>query len=192
MFGPLWHPNQDSKGYGVVPYLAFLVLLFALPPSGVFAASERGEKGLATTFSLSSRREPIHIQADRLDFNYEAKKAVYTGKVVVIQGDTTLRSDQLTVTYEEGQGGRRLKEVVAMGRVQIEQGERRAFGDQAVFDEKSRTVTLRGHAVLHEGPSRIEGEKIVVFLDEGRSQVVGGKGRVKAVLYLQQEDEEKQ
>ena len=66
----------------------------------------------------------------------------------------------------------------------VTQGNRQAKGEKAVFDEKSRTVTLSGNPVLHDGLNQVEGETVVVFLDEGRSQVMGGKERVKAVFHL--------
>jgi lipopolysaccharide export system protein LptA len=141
--------------------------------------------------SLASKGEPLHIRADRLEFDYQAKQAVYQGNVIVTQGELTLKSERLIVRYEEGEeGGRRLKEVVASGDVRVRRGEREATGERAVFDEARRTVTLSGNAVLREGASRIEGERVVVYLDEGRSEVVGGRKRVKAMLYMKEGEEQ--
>lgn len=145
------------------------------------------KKGSADILSLTSRHEPIHIQADGLEFDYHAKRIVYRGNVIVTQGNVVIHSDVLTMTYEDGDEGQRLREVVATGNVVVAEGDRQARGEKAVFDEKSRTVTLSGNAVLHEGPNQVEGETIVVFLDEGRSKVMGGKKRVKAVFYLRKD-----
>lgn len=174
-----------------------LLLLVLVPfPGGLRAQGEPkgtqaeqrpdtgSEKGFADALSFASRREPIYIQADGLEFDYHAKRVVYRGSVVVTQGDVAINSDVLTITYEDGSGGQRLKEAVATGNVIFTKGNRQARGEKAVFDEKSRTVTLSGNAVVHDGPSQVEGETIVVFLDEDRLKVMGGKERVKAVFHL--------
>ena len=69
------------------------------------------------------------------------------------------------------------------GDVQITKGQRRASGGRAVFDNSARTVTLSEQAKLQDGPNEIAGEKVVVYLDEERSVVEGGRDRVRAVLY---------
>ena len=42
---------------------------------------------------------------------------------------------------------------------------------------------LSQNAVVHDGPNEVSGDRIVVYLDEERSVVEGGGGRVKAVLF---------
>ncbi len=149
------------------------------------APSHSKGKDLSNAFSLTSRREPIYIQADGLEFDYHAKRIVYRGNVTVTQGEVVIRSDALTVTYEEEGEEQRLTEVMAAGSVVVTEGDRQARGKKAVFDEESRTVTLSGNAVLRKGPNQVEGETIVIFLDEGRSKVIRGKkDRVKAVFHL--------
>ena len=45
-------------------------------------------------------------------------------------------------------------------------------------------LVLGGDPVLRDGPNEVTGDRIVVYLDEGRSVVEsGGKKRVSAVLY---------
>ena len=156
-----------------------------LNPGSTSAPSPSKGKDLSNAFSLTSRREPIYIQADGLEFDYQAKRLVYRGNVTVTQGEVMIRSDALTVTYEEEGEEQRLREVVATGNVVMTEGDRQARGKKAVFDEESRTVTLSGKAVLKDPAMQIEGETIIVFLDEGRSKVIRGeKERVKAVFHL--------
>ena len=61
-------------------------------------------------------------------------------------------------------------------------GERHASGERAVFDDAARTVTLSGRARLRDGTNEVAGERVVVYLDEQRSVVDGGPGRVSAIL----------
>ena len=67
--------------------------------------------------------------------------------------------------------------------MRIDQGTRWAVGGRAVFDQTQRTLVLTENPVLHDGPNEVAGDRVVVFLDEDRSVVEGGRKRVKAVLY---------
>lgn len=66
----------------------------------------------------------------------------------------------------------------------ITQGERRATGGKAVFNQVDRQIALVENPVLRDGPNEVRGERLTVYLDEGRSVMESGKkGRVSAVLY---------
>ena len=145
----------------------------------------------ADSLSLTSRKDPIHIRSHDLEFFYEERRIQYRGNVVVTQGDMTLKSDRLTVLYEDPASAtsdtaaqQRLKRIVAEGRVEITSGGRRATSRKAIFNQKKRTVTLRGNAVLQEGSNRVKGDIVTVFLDEKRSIVKGGKGKRQAQMVL--------
>jgi lipopolysaccharide export system protein LptA len=132
--------------------------------------------------SFSSSRAPVSVTADHLEFDYRARVLKYTGDVVATQGDMKLESKTLTVTLD-GKVQNRVKEVVAQGQVRLSQGTRWATGGRAVFDQPHGTVVLSDHAVMHDGPNQVSGDRVVVYLDQERSVVEGGSGRVKAVLY---------
>jgi lipopolysaccharide export system protein LptA len=67
--------------------------------------------------------------------------------------------------------------------VRIDNGTRWATGGRAVFEQGNRTFVLTETPVLHDGSNEVTGDRVIVYLDENRSEVVGGKKRVKAVLY---------
>lgn len=138
--------------------------------------------GLLGGFAISGQDGPVHIDADRMEFDYKTRVLTYRGSVVVTQADLTLRSHVLRVTLDADHADKP-REVVAEGEVQIDKGQRRATGGRAVFDNAARTVTLSEAARLHDGPNEVAGERVVVFLDEQRSVVEGGQERVRAVLY---------
>lgn len=137
---------------------------------------------LLGALSFGSSHEPISVSANALDFDYRTRVLTYRGEVVATQGDMKLTSNTLTVSLDTKQG-ERLKEVVAEGSVRMSKGTRWATGGRAVFDQTNRTVVLSQDAVLHDGLNQVSGERVVVYLDEQRSVVDGGTGRVKAVLY---------
>ena len=53
-------------------------------------------------------RQPIDVNADQLDVNDASKTARFTGNVTATQGDSTLKSPELTVTYEGKAAGAQL------------------------------------------------------------------------------------
>ncbi|MBY0277983.1 lipopolysaccharide transport periplasmic protein LptA [Candidatus Binatia bacterium] len=149
-------------------------------------AASRGEGSPLGQLSLNSSNEPIHVKSDELEFDYQANKVVYRGTVNVVQGDVTIDCKELVVNLARAQGkdDLQLQEVVAIGDVVITQGQRKATGGRAVFDQVKRQVTLLENPMLRDGPNEVAGERIVVFLDENRSVVESSpKKRVSAILY---------
>ena len=194
-------PTRAGTGWVVFPpLLALTFLLYAATLAAEDVqqrtpspTSQDSTATLADSLSLTSRKDPIHIRSHDLEFFYEEKRIQYRGNVVVTQGDMTLKSDVLTVLYEDPTPiptasdttvRQRLKRIVAEGNVEITSGERRATSRRAVFNEEKRTVTLRGNAVLQEGANQVKGDIVTVFLDEKRSVVQGGKGKRQAQMVL--------
>jgi lipopolysaccharide export system protein LptA len=147
--------------------------------------STPGPDSLLGALSFSANREPIAVSADAMEFDYRARVLAYKGSVEVTQGDMKLESKRLTVTLDEHPDNR-IKEVVADGEVRLSKGTRWATGEHAVFDQAHNTVVLSGNAELHDGPNQVTGDRVVVYLDEKRSVVEGGKGRVIAKLFPSQ------
>jgi len=143
--------------------------------------------------SLTSGQGPINIRSHKLEFFYNEKRVVYRGEIVATRGDGTLKSDELTVTYEDSPaakaavqpaaqtdstsgipGGQRIKEAVAEGNVEITSTDRRATCKKAVFNEIARTVVLSGDVVLRQSDNEVRGQTVTVYLDEGRTVVERG------------------
>jgi lipopolysaccharide export system protein LptA len=178
--------------------LAALIAAALLPAPALAEPARAGRGGgLLDTEALGNRKDPITVTSDRLEYDYKANVVVYKGEVVATQGQVRLRSDTLTVAFdadgaqpaaktqalEAGQGTHRLRDIVAVGGVRIDSGTRWATGGRAVFDQRKRTVVLTEDPVLHDGSNEVAGDRVVVYLDEDRSVVEGGRKRVKAVLY---------
>lgn len=178
--------------------LTLLALVLAATAAGSVERSGGTTPGGLFQLGGGGSKEPITVTADRLEYDYKSNVLVYRGSVEAVQGKATLHSDVLTVTFlrEEGKDGQKptsvdpteggtskLQEIVAAGNVRIDQGTRWATGGRAVFDQVKRTVVLSENPMLHDGPNEVAGDRVVVFLDEDRSVVEGGRKRVKAVLH---------
>ena len=64
----------------------------------------------ANTFAASN--DPINIEADNAKIIEKEGKSVYTGNVLLIQGDTRMNADSVTVYSESG----KLTQITATGR----------------------------------------------------------------------------
>jgi len=174
------------------------VVLTALASAAVAEPAREPATGgaLFDAGSLGSKKEPIVITADTLEYDYKSNVVVYRGDVVAVQGDTKVRSDTLTVTLAAqkndapadatDKGSQRLQEVVAAGNVRIDNATRWATGGHAVFEQGTRTLVLTENPVLHDGANEVSGERVTVYLDENRSVVESGRRRVKATVFPNQ------
>jgi len=157
----------------------------ASPAAAKGGAAEEGG-GFLGKLSLSSSNEPIVVRSDELEFAYQENRVVYRGSVNVVQGDLMIDCKELVVNLArtEEKENLELREVIAIGDVVITQGERKATGGRAIFDQQKRQITLLENPVLHDGPNEVSGERIVVYIDESRSVVESSpKKRVSAILY---------
>lgn len=144
---------------------------------------------------LGSNREPIKIDADRLDVFDKEGRAVFAGNVVAVQGDSTMKCTLLTVSYEAGRaatglgsaggnpltgGDTAIRKIDCKGPVTIVSKTQVATGDNAEFDRARNKVLLVGNAALSDGPNVTRGERVAYDLRTGIASIEGG--RVRALI----------
>lgn len=135
----------------------------------------------------AASREPLKIKSDTLHADNENKTAVFEGKVVARQGDLTLYSDRLAITYSGD--GRELSKVEAFGNVRIVQLNRQATGAHAVYEPKESRILLDGNPKVVQGDDVITGKLITYYVNEQKSVVTGGPSqRVEAVIHPRGKD----
>lgn len=81
---------------------------YALVALALMAAPAFAQQESASPFGgLGNSKDPIKIDADRLEIFDKEQRAVFSGNVVAVQGDTTMRCSQLVVHYDQSatQGG---------------------------------------------------------------------------------------
>jgi lipopolysaccharide export system protein LptA len=113
---------------------------------------------------------------------------IYRGDVVAKQGEVKLAADVLTLSLAADSTSE-LRTVVAEGNVRFSKGDRRASVRRAEYDQAKRLIILDQDAVLEDARGNVSGDRVSVYLDEGRTVVEGGEGRVRAVLRPAEETE---
>lgn len=147
---------------------------------------------------LGSGKDPIKIDADRLDVFDSEKRATFTGNVVAVQGDTTLRCSALNVFYEQSatsasgaaqpqaaqaEGDNNIRKLDCQGPVTVVSSEQTATGQHAVFDRVSNTVTLTGNVLLSQDKNVQQCDRIVYNLDTSVANCIARPGgRVQGVF----------
>ena len=134
--------------------------------------------------------EPIHITADRLVSDSNNNCAEFTGKVRVIQGQTTIDADRLKLLYMDnappatGINTGDIKTIEAYGNVRIQFDNRVAVGQKAVYITQEKKLILTGPgAKITLDPDVVEGDRIIFYRDDGRVEIQGG---VKAQIHSDQ------
>jgi lipopolysaccharide export system protein LptA len=134
----------------------------------------------------TSSKEPISIDADKLVYFDKEKKAIYSGNVVVVQGDTKMTCSAMTVFLDRsptpGTGlpgsrgggpspGSGLTRLEATGPVTVISKSQVATGDTAVYDKLENKVQLIGHVTLSDGQNTTKGDRLTYDLKTSQAMI---------------------
>jgi lipopolysaccharide export system protein LptA len=185
-----------------------VVVALAVPGSATAEATHPASPGpIQGVFQGQSQNQdqPIQIEAATLEVRDKSKTAIFSGNVVVVQGDTTMKCKSLVVFYgpEEGSGAAKpvataappaagppkgaqdIRRIEAHGGVTVTTKDHNASGDLGVYDLKAKTITLTGNVVVSQGKNVLRGERVVVDTTTGNARVESGattQNRVRALI----------
>jgi lipopolysaccharide export system protein LptA len=152
-----------------------LVCLYYLVPASVVLAAPAERKDRSSL--------PITVKSNEMTADNKGKTAVFSGKVVAKQGDITIFSDKLVVSYADK--SEQVEKIEAFGTVRIVQLNRTGYAEQALYDSRNGRIVLTGAPRVVQGADSISGKVITYYLDDDRSDVSSGgdpKSRVEAVI----------
>lgn len=154
-----------------------------------------------------NRDQPVKIEAASLEVRDKDKTAIFSGNVVVTQGDVIMKCKDLVVFYDQeggnpankgtmkaaqpGPGGKQsIRRLEARGGVTVIQKEQTATGAIGIFEMKTNTVTLEGGVVITQGSNVLRGDRLVVDLTTSAAKVESAKGRpVQGVFSTNSKDD---
>lgn len=140
----------------------------------------------------STGKEPISIDAARLDYFDKESKLVYAGDVVARQGASTLKGSTLTIflskkARETEKGTEAPSDIPApaaasaidrmevAGPVTLISNDQIATGDNGSYDKAANKITLLGNVKLTQATSIVSGDKLVYDLTSGKAEVSSGR-----------------
>lgn len=152
--------------------LRLVVMLAGCALAGGAAAQE-----LINT-STHDTSQPLEITADALEVEQDTQRAIFTGAVDAIQGDMKLTSDKLIVFYRDKEAAEQnaIYRIDVEGHVRFTTPTETAEGDNGTYDVDAGVIELVGNVVLTSGQDAIiKGNKLVMNLKTGQSEVSGGR-----------------
>ncbi len=144
---------------------ALLALLLAAPPLRAQGA-QIAFGGLKQDTSL-----PVEISADSLSVNQQDGTAVFSGNVIVGQGEMRLAAGEIRVAY--GADGKTIETLFATGGVTIANATDAAEAREAVYQVTTGEVVMSGDVLLTQGQNAITGQKLRLNLKSGTGVMEG-------------------
>jgi len=116
---------------------------------------------------------PVDFSAGSLELQDRADRVVLSGGVTATQAGLTLQANRVTAAYSSN-GGVDVNRLDATGGVTITKDDLRATSSSAIYDLDSSLITLLGNVRLVQGNNRLNGGRVVIDLNSGRSTINGG------------------
>ena len=138
-------------------------LLIATP---VFAQTNINLGGLS-----ADPNAPVEVSADSLTVDQDSGTAVFSGNVLIGQGDLRLSAGQVRVVYDGATGD--IARLIASGGATFVTATEAAEAQEADYDLVSGTLTLRGDVLLTQGASALSADEMTVNLNDGTAQMTG-------------------
>ena len=120
---------------------------------------------------------PVEVTADNLSVDQATGTAIFTGNVLIGQGEMRLSASRVLVVYRaNGDGIARLE---ATGGVTLVSGPDAAESERADYDIDKGTIVMSGNVLLAQGRNALSSDTMSVKLSDGTAQM---SGRVRTVL----------
>lgn len=120
---------------------------------------------------------PVEVTSDNLSVDQETGVALFTGNVVVGQGEMRLSAPRVLVVYDQTDRG--IDRMEATGGVTLVSGPDAAEADRADYNIDDGIIVMTGNVLLDQGLNAISGDRMDVQLDAGTAQM---KGRVRTII----------
>lgn len=120
---------------------------------------------------------PVEVTADNLSVDQGTGTAIFTGNVMIGQGEMRLSASRVLVVYRaEAEGIARLE---ATGGVTLVSGPDAAESERADYNIDDGTIVMSGNVLLAQGRNALSSDRMSVRLSDGTAQM---SGSVRTVL----------
>ncbi|MFX0543585.1 LptA/OstA family protein [Roseovarius sp. S4756] len=136
-------------------------------------------QGMQVAFGSAAQEGdlPVEVTAENLDVNQNDGTAVFTGDVIVGQGQMRLSAPRVLVVYLTDRSG--IASLQATGGVTLVSGEDAAEAARADYDVQTGMIQMEGDVLLVQGPAALTADRMSVDTVAGTARM---NGRVSTVL----------
>lgn len=121
--------------------------------------------------------QPVEVSADNLSVSQNDGSALFTGNVVIGQGEMRLAAPRVLVFYS--QDNSRIERLEATGGVTLVNGDQAAEAERADYRVNDGNIRMSGNVLLTQGANTLVSETMDVDLENGTARM---SGRVRTVL----------
>lgn len=157
------------------PYLLAALLATAATASG----QKQTPAPSAETSALDAPgpKRPISIRAPNFKVLGKENRAVYSGGVVAVRGDTRLTCQTLTANFDaKGE----VKRLDCVGKVVATDGDKWARGEKATYDNVSAILEVTGKPEARQGPNRMRGSLVRFYVGTDVIEVIDADTQVES------------
>ena len=153
-------------------------LMIALPQVAL------AQGGATSLLPGGNSKDPVSINAGKLDYLSKEQKLIYSGGVMARQGKSTLKASSLTIFLTSAPGGNgagagpapsgnSVQRMEAEGPVTVTSGQEVGTGAHATYEKATNRVVVTGHVTLTQGPNVTRGDVLTYNLTTGQAVVSG-------------------
>jgi len=154
-----------------------MIRLMALIAALVLGTSAAAQTNVALGGLTVDTTAAIEVTAESLKVDQDTATAVFSGDVVIGQGDLRLTAGEVTVVY--GDDTTEIAKLIATGGVTFVTATEAAEAQEADYDIVTGLLTLTGDVLLTQGASAISAERMRINVTDGTATM---DGRVRTVL----------
>lgn len=136
-------------------------------------------QGMQVAFGATAQDSdlPVEVTAENLDVDQTDGTAIFTGNVVIGQGQMRLSAPRVLVVYLQDRSG--ISSLSATGGVTLVSGEDAAEAREADYDVQTGMIDMAGDVLLVQGTTVLTSDKMAVDTVAGTARM---NGNVKTVL----------
>ncbi|MCH2163675.1 MAG: LptA/OstA family protein [Marinovum sp.] len=157
------------------------LLLSLLLTCGLAAGSIAQETQVGFGTVNANPDDPVEVTAQRLNVSEADGAAIFSGDVIIVQGQMRLTAPRVKVKYDDATGD--VSSMEATGGVTLVSGDEAAEASRADYDVADGMIVMTGNVLLTQGRSALTSDRMDVDLNDNTAVM---RGSVKTVLHRNQ------
>jgi lipopolysaccharide export system protein LptA len=149
----------------------------ALALALLFPLAVEAQTSIALGGLSADPNAPVEVTADTLTVDQDTGSAVFSGNVLIGQGDLRIAAAEVQVFYDEVSGA--IARFTASGGVTLATATEAAEAQNADYDLTAGVLVMTGEVLLTQGASALSAERMQINLREGTAVM---DGRVRTVF----------
>jgi lipopolysaccharide export system protein LptA len=140
-------------------------------------------QGSSVVLPGGNAKDPVNIDAAKLDYFDKEQKLVYTGNVIATQSESKLQAGKLIIYLAPknpkaaGTSLSQVRRMEAAGPVTLLSKDQIGTGDSGIYERSENKVYLVGNVTLSQGGNVTKGDKLIYDLATKEATVTGGRVR---------------